>query len=141
MPKPDLILLALEESSVVNMMDRVLRAVKYETAIANDVQALGKILKESTPSLVLIAEKFDGHEGLRIAKELQERFPTLPFLLYAEKLKPELVKGLLHLGLSGYLAPPLKTDDIVDAVETCLRNAHRVGDWLRREVKRTTASL
>jgi two-component system NtrC family sensor kinase len=29
----------------------------------------------------------------------------------------------------------------VDAVESGLRNAHRVGDWLRKEVKRTTASL
>jgi two-component system NtrC family sensor kinase len=48
---------------------------------------------------------------------------------------------LFKLGLSGYLAPPLKTDDIVDAVETALRNAHRVGDWLRKEVKRTTTSL
>jgi PAS domain S-box-containing protein len=141
MPKPDLILLALEESSILYLMDRVLRAVNYETAIANDVQALGKILKEATPSLLLIGEKFDGHEGLRIATELQERFPTLPFLLYTEKLRPEMIRGLFRLGLSGFLAPPLKTDDIVDAVETGLRNAHRVGDWLRKEVRRTTASM
>jgi PAS domain S-box-containing protein len=141
MPKPDLILLALDESSISSLMDRVLRAVNYETAIARDVQALGKILKEATPSLLLIGEYFDGHEGLRIAKELQQRFPTLPFLLYTEKLKPELIKGLFGLGLSSYLAPPLRTDDIVDAVETGLKNAHRVGDWLRREVNRTTASL
>ena len=141
MSKPDLILLALEESSILYLMDRVLRAVNYETAIAKDVEGLGKILKEATPSLLLTGEKFDGHEGLRIAKELQGRFPTLPFLIYTEKLRPELIRGLFQLGLSGYLAPPLKTDDIVDAVETGLRNAHRVGDWLRKEVKRTTASL
>ena len=141
MPKPDLILLALEESSILNLMDRVLRAVKYQTAVARNVQALGKILQEAVPSLLLIGESFDGHEGLKIAKELQERFPTLPFLLYTEQLKPEQVKGLFRLGLSGYLSPPLKTDDIVDAVENSLRNAHRVGDWLRREVNRTTASL
>jgi len=141
MPNPDLILLALEESSILYLMDRVLRAVNYETAIAKDVQALGKILKEATPSLLLIGEKFDGHEGLRIATELQERFPTLPFLLYTEKLRPELIRGLFRLGLSGFLSPPLKTDDIVEAVETGLRNAHRVGDWLRKEVRRTTASL
>ena len=141
MPKPDLILLALEESSILYLMDRVLRAVQYETAIAKDVEALGKILQEATPSLLLIGEKFDGHEGLRIARELQDRFPTLPFLIYTEKLKPELIRGVLQLGLSGYLAPPLRTDDIVHAVENCLRNAHRVGDWLRKEVRRTTASL
>jgi signal transduction histidine kinase len=141
MPKPDLILLALEESSILNLMDRVLRAVKYETAIATNTQSLGKILQESTPGLLLIGEKFDGHESIKIAKELQDRFPTLPVLMYTEKIKPELVKGLFRLGLSAYLSPPLSTDDIVDAVENSLRNAHRVGDWLRKEVNRTTASL
>ena len=141
MPKPDLILLALEESSILKLMDRVLRAVKYDTAIATDTQSLGKILQEAVPGLLLIGEKFGGHDGIKIAKELQERFPTLPVLLYTEKIKPELVKGLFRLGLSAYLAPPLSTDDIVDAVENSLRNAHRVGDWLRKEVNRTTASL
>lgn len=141
MPKPDLILLALEESSTLQLMDRVLRAVKYETAVAKDLQSLGKILKESTPALLLVGEKFDGRDGLKIAQELQVHFPTLPFLVYAEKLKPDLMKGIFRLGLSGYLVPPLKTDDIVDAVENCIRNAHRVGDWLRKEVHRTTASL
>ena len=82
-----------------------------------------------------------GMRELKIAKELLERFPTLPILIYTEKAKPELIKGIFRLGLSGYISPPLRTDDIVDAVENSLRNAHRVGDWLRREVKRTTASL
>ncbi|HEX5808864.1 MAG TPA: ATP-binding protein [Anaerolineales bacterium] len=141
MPKPDIILLALEESSILDLMDRVLRAVKYETAVARDLQSLGKILKESAPALLLIGERFQGHDGLKITAELQARFPTLPFLIYTEKVTPELIKGVLRLGLGGYLAPPLRTDDIVDAVENGLKNAHRVGDWLRREVNRTTASL
>jgi len=90
---------------------------------------------------LLIGEKFGGHESIKIAKELQDRFPTLPVIVYTEKIKPELVRGLFRLGLGAYLSPPLNTDDIVDAVENSLRNAHRVGDWLRKEVNRTTASL
>jgi two-component system NtrC family sensor kinase len=141
MPKPELILLALEEPSILNLMERALQAVKYDTAVVRDVQALGKILKESAPSLLLIGVKFDGHDGLKVARELQEHFPTLPFLIYTEEINPDLLKGILRLGSSGCLTPPLKTDDIVDAVENSLKNAQRVGDWLRREVKRTTSSL
>jgi len=140
MAKPDLILIALEESSILMLMERVLR-VKYEIAIAKDTQALGRLLQESNPALLLMGERFDGHQGVRVAKELIDRFPTLPILIYSEKAKPELIKGILGLGLSGYISPPLSTEDVVDAVENSLRNAHRVGDWLRREVKRTTASL
>ena len=141
MSKPDLILLALEESPILNLMERALRAINYETAIARDTKALARVLQASSPALLLIGEKFDGLEGLIIAKELHERFPTLPFLIYTEKAQPELLKGITLLGLGGFLAPPLRTDDIIRAVETGLRNAHRVGDWLRREVKKTTASL
>ena len=140
MPKSDLILLALDDSPILNLMERALH-VKYETAVAKDTQTLGRLLQETNPALLLVGEKFDGHEGIKVAEELLERFPTLPFLVYTEKAKPELIKDMFRLGLSGYLAPPLKTDDIVDAVENSLKNAHRVGDWLRREVKRTTASL
>ena len=141
MSKPDLILLALEESPILNLMDRALRAIDYETAIAKDTKAMARILQESSPALLLIGEKFDGLEGLKIARELHERFPTLPFLIYTEQAQPDLVKNILRLGLGSYLTPPLRTDDIIDAVETSLKNAHRVGDWLRREVKKTTASL
>ena len=141
MSKPDLILLALEDSPILNLMDRVLRAVNYQTAVAKNIQALGRVLQENSPALILIGEKYDGHDGLKIAKEIHERFPTMPFLIYTEKAQPELIKSIFRLGLGGYLSPPLRTDDIVDAVESSLRNAHRMGDWLRREVKRTTASL
>ncbi|HVF24549.1 MAG TPA: ATP-binding protein [Anaerolineales bacterium] len=141
MAKRDLILLALEDSSITKMMDSVLHAVRYETAIATDTAALSRILQESNAALLLLGENFDGHDGLKISQELLERFPTLPILIYTQKPSVELTRGIFRLGLSGYISPPLKTDDIISAVENSLRNAHRVGDWLRREVQRTTASL
>ena len=70
MSKPDLILLALEESPILYLMDRALRAINYETAIARNTQALGRILQESSPALLLIGENYDGHEGLKIAREI-----------------------------------------------------------------------
>jgi PAS domain S-box-containing protein len=45
------------------------------------------------------------------------------------------------MGLSGYLYPPLKMEDIVGEVQRSLARARQLGDWLRREVKRTTSSL
>ncbi len=140
MAKSDLILLALDESPVLNLMDRALR-VKYQTAISKDTKSLSRLLQENNPALLLVGEQFDGHDGMKITKELLERFPTLPIMVYTEKATPELFKNIFRVGISGYLAPPLRTDDIVDAVESSLRNASRIGDWLRREVKRTTASL
>jgi PAS domain S-box-containing protein len=140
MAKPDLILIALDDSSILMLMERALRG-KYETAIAKDTQALGRLLQESNPALLLLGERFDGHEGVKAAKELIDRFPALPILIYAEKANPELIKDILWLGLSGYISPPRRAEEIVEAVDNSLRKAQRVGDWLRREVKRTTSSL
>ena len=141
MPKPDLILLALDKSSVLKLMERALRAVRYETAVASDTKTLSRLMQETSPALLLVGEEFDGHKGVDVASELLERFPTLPFLIYTEKAEPELLRQILQIGVSGFLTPPLRTDDIVEIVESTLKHAHRVGDWLRREVKRSTSSL
>lgn len=141
MPKKDLILLALDESHTLGLMDRALQAVNYETAIAANMKILGRLLQETTPALLMVGETFNGNDGLVIVEELLERFPTLPFLIYTEKASPEFAKRVFKLGIGGYLAPPLRTDDIVGIVEGALKHANRVGDWLRHEVKRTTSSL
>jgi PAS domain S-box-containing protein len=47
----------------------------------------------------------------------------------------------MQAGLSGCLFPPLRNDDITGTVERSLKRARSLGDWLRREIKRTTASL
>src|SRR5215510_327763 len=112
MSKLDLVLIALENSTTSKLIERALR-VKYETAVASDVRSLNRLLQEVTPALLLVGERFDGQDGVRIAEDVLERFPTLPFIIYTEKAKPELIKSIFRIGITNYLAPPLKTDDIV----------------------------
>jgi PAS domain S-box-containing protein len=141
MPKSDLVLLAFDDSQVLPLFERALAAASYSVAIAQDRKALDKALQESTPALLIIAEKLGGEEGLAISAELLERFPTLPILLFLHADSPQTVRKALHIGLSDVLAPPLKIDSIGQAVENSVRRANRIGDWTRREVRLTTASL
>ncbi|HEY2981964.1 MAG TPA: ATP-binding protein [Anaerolineales bacterium] len=141
MSKPDLILLALDESPILQLMERALRAAGFEVAIVHDRAGLDNSMQESSPALTLLSETFAGESGLALAEGLLERFPTLPILLYAEHDTTGLAKASLQAGLSGYIFPPLRTDDIVESVNRSLARARRLGDWVRREVKRTTSSL
>ncbi|MBI1856403.1 MAG: PAS domain-containing protein [Chloroflexi bacterium] len=141
MSNRELILLALDESQSLHLMERALQAADYDVAVAHDHDGLIKALDESSPSLLLIGEIFNSGRGVEIASEQLDRFPTLPILLFADKDTTGLAKAVLAAGLSGYLYPPLKTDDIVAAVKRSLERARHLGDWVRREVKRTTASL
>ena len=102
MSKPDLILIALEDPAILRLMDSALHAVKYETAIAKDTQALSRILQEASPVMVLIGEKFGGHDSLKISTELLERFPTLPILIYTQKPTADLLSRPKALHMAGF---------------------------------------
>jgi len=141
MAKQDLILLALNPSSILGLMERALFAAGYDVAVAHDRAGLEKSTQEATPALLIVGEKFADQDGFSVSAEILERFPTLPIVLYADRDTPELAKSVLKMGLSGYLYPPLRMSDIVDEVKRCLARARKLGDWLRREVKRTTSSL
>ena len=137
----DMILLALDSASALGLMERALRAADYEVAVAHDEEGLLTALDESSPALVIIGEAFDGKDGVQLAASQLERFPTLPILLYAEQDTTDVAKAALAAGLSGYLYPPLDLDRIVGVVRRSLARALRLGDWIRREVRRTTSSL
>lgn len=141
MPKRDLILLALDADTVLQLMQRALQAASYEVAVAPDRTALNFIIQESTPALIMLEEQFDGLPGVKIAREILERFPTMPILIYSGQESLVLYKELVQAGLSGCLCPPLRNEDIIGTIERSLLRARHLGDWLRREVKRTTASL
>jgi len=141
MPKRDLILLALDDETILQLMQRALRAAAYETAIASDRTMLDKIIQETVPALIMLGENFDKLSGVKLAREILERFPTMPILIYADQESLVLYKEVIQAGLSGCLYPPLRNDDITGSVERSLQRARNLGDWLRREIKRTTASL
>lgn len=141
MAKQDLILLALDASPIQDLMSRTLHAAGFEVAVTHEQDGLKRSMQEAIPALIILGRVFAGQDGISISQELLERFPTLPIILYADEDKPELAKMILKAGLSDYLYPPLKMDDISAAVTRSLKRARQLGDWLRREVKRTTSSL
>lgn len=141
MAKNDLILLALNPSPILDLMERALHAAGFEVAIAHDRPGVDKSIQEAIPALMIIGEKVSDQEGLSVSNDMLARFPTMPIIYYAEKDTSGVAKSVLRMGLSGYLYPPLKMADIVDEVQRSLGRARSLGDWLRREVKRTTASL
>ncbi|GAB4550312.1 MAG: response regulator [Anaerolineales bacterium] len=141
MPPMDLILLAMEETPTLGLLERALRAGGYAVAVAKDPQALEKVLFETIPTLVVITETLGSKKGMDLAGKVLERFPTMPVIFFANSDNPLLIKQALKMGLSDYLHPPLKIDDIVNSIKRSQKRAEQMGDWVRREIRRTTASL
>ncbi|MBM3152548.1 MAG: response regulator [Chloroflexi bacterium] len=141
MANPDLLLLALEDQQIRSLFERALSASGHQIAAAQDRVSLNRILQDTFPALLILSATFQGETGLEIAQTLLERFPTLPVLYFLTSDNPALIKQALHIGVSDCLVSPLKVEDINRAVTNSLKRASRIGDWTRREVRRTTASL
>lgn len=141
MPKSDLVLLALDDAQLAPMFERALAAGSYQVAIAENRSALEKVLLETSPALIILSATFDGSDGLNIAEQLLERFPTMPVILFCEQTSFDILKKALEVGVSNVIYPPLRVPEITQSVESSLRRSQRIGDWTRREVRRTTASL
>jgi len=134
-------LLALDPSPILDLMGRALHAAGYDVAVVHDRPGLDKSVQEAIPALILVGETFSSYDGFTVASDMLERFPTMPIILYATQDRPVLAKAAIKAGMSGYLYPPMHMEDIVHEVRRCLGRAGKLGDWLRREVRRTTASL
>ncbi|MEI7846241.1 MAG: ATP-binding protein [Chloroflexota bacterium] len=141
MPKPDLILLAMEPSPTLDLLERALRSARYDVVSIQSASGLKKSLQELSPALLLIAEKLGEDNGMDLARYALERFPTLPVIFYVTCFNPEQVLQVLRAGLSDYIHPPLRIDDIVQAIQRSQKHARQMGDWVRREVRRSTESL
>ncbi len=137
----ELILLALDESSTLSLFSRAFEAVGYKTIIAHNRSGIEKVMRESRPDALLLGIRLDGEQGIKITEKLLTQYPTLPIIFLADKKSPELISKALRAGISAYLEPPLKTDEIIDAVQSSLKRARRIGDWVRKEITGTTASL
>ena len=137
----DLILLAMDNEQVLQLFERALTAASYRVTIAPDRASLDKSLQNFSPALLIIAETFSDGTGLNVSNVMIDRFPTLPVLFFASQESNDLLRKAMKVGISDCLFPPLRPGDIANAVEIALKKSLRIGDWTRREVKRTTASL
>ncbi len=131
----------MDDSPALGLLERALRAAGYTVSKAQDAEAVDRLLLESAPVVMLVSQNLKSQSGIEIGKKVLERFPTLPILLYADKDDVKLFKEAIRAGLADFLYPPLRIDDIVAIIKHNQKRAEQMGDWVRREVRRSTASL
>ncbi len=137
----DQIHIIISDPQVSILLERILRGEGYSVVITREKAAAEKLLDKVAPSLVIIGEKLVDGNGLELAQVLLERFPAVPIILFVSQDTPELLRAALHVGVVDYLCPPLKAEDIQQAVLNSLQSSQRRRDWVILEARRATASL
>lgn len=134
-------LLAFDDEATSKLLERALNAKRIRTVSVHSASLLQRQVLASAPALVIMQVRFGGEDAFKLAESLLADLPTLPIIIYAPEKNAEILTKALRLGIADILTPPLSTEDIYRSVEQTLNRAQRIGDWLRKEIRRSTTSL
>lgn len=135
------ILIATSDAQVNYLLERVLQAAGYSVAVFQEEDKVFNYLNTHPTGLIILSDTFKGNNHLDFARKLSRDHPEVPILLLVKKDSPELLKEALHLGVSDYLNLPLKSEEVLRAVENNLMRSQRLREWMMLEARRYTDRL
>ncbi|HVN55614.1 MAG TPA: ATP-binding protein [Anaerolineaceae bacterium] len=135
------IFVVISDPQVNYLLERILRSAGFMVTVTRERSSAEKMLEKASPSLVIVSEKLVDGNGMELARNLLDRFPALPILLFVSQDTPELLKEALRAGISDYLCLPLHSEQILLAVNNALQRSQRRREWVIVESKRATQGL
>ncbi|MFT3712299.1 MAG: response regulator [Archangium sp.] len=103
------VLVVDDDSSVLQLLEVVLRHARYEVLLAEDGKAALEALNE-TIDVLLCDKNLPAVVGTQVVIEARAKFPKLTTILMTAA--PEAL-ALSQLGLDGYLAKPFRSNSLV----------------------------
>ncbi len=140
-PSKETILLVVSDRQISFLLEKILAAANFQVINAVEPAAVRSAIVRDKPALIIVAEKVGELDGLTLLGDFIKDIPAAPVLLLVSKDTPELLKRALQAGVNDYLTLPLRTEDLLGAVQNSLSRAHKRKEWVLLESKRASASL
>jgi DNA-binding response OmpR family regulator len=115
------ILLAEDESSVVDFIKKGLTEVNYEVSVAFDGDTAIKMLSDSAFDLVVLDIMMPGKNGIEVCKELRAKNIMVPVLFLTALGTAENIALGLNIGADDYLIKPFKFIELNARVNALIR--------------------
>ncbi len=135
------ILVVVSDPQASTLLDRVLRSADYTVTLIQEGNSALRQVSMIGGSLVILGERLRDGMGLDIAGEFSRRLPAVPVVMYLNQETPDLLRRMLRLGISDYIVPPLKPEDVLHAVRGALDLGKRRKETLLLEARKFTSSL
>jgi two-component system NtrC family sensor kinase len=131
------ILLIEDSQDVVEYLrDTILKPAGFETVIANTGQEGLHLAVEEHPDLILLDLNLSHMTGMEVLRGLRDTVPAIPVTLLIFAGSEQIAVEALRLGVRNYVVKPLKSQEVLKAIEDGLRETR-----LRREKELLTAEL
>ena len=141
MPSLNLLLVVSDAGFGTLLEKSTLRPAGYEVTLVAERDAVETLVKANPPDILLIGEKLDDCDGLELSASLLQIRPQLPIILLATKHSEKLLAQALRVGITDYLAPPVRPNDVLQTIERCMQRRKMLEDWAVLEARRNTKSL
>jgi len=119
---PRRVLIADDEPSMARAIERVLRAAKFETAIAANGFEAGAMLPTYKPGLLTLDLRMPGIDGLDVLRFLQKHELGVPTKILVVSADSEVrLQEALKLGAHRVLRKPFSNDELIGVIEEMLQ--------------------
>ena len=137
------ILVVEDEALLREAIVEVLRASGFEVLEAEDGLAGLETARAQTPDLIVSDVKMARMSGTELLTALRDdpAIAAMPFILMTGATDKTPMRKGMRLGADDYLAKPFPLSELVEAVETRLRNHHQVRAQAEGKVAELRANL
>jgi len=115
-------LLVIDDDQLMRkLLSRVLNGKGYETIVAQDGAHARELFSRDTFDLVLTDVHMPKVDGIAVLKQIRERDPDLPVILFTASPSAETAIGALQLRATAYLTKPIDPQRLIEEVEKALK--------------------
>lgn len=111
------ILVADDDRVLLELLDKVLRKLGFQVALAKNGKEAIDIVQKATPDVVLLDINMPGMDGIQALKEIKEQDADIEVVIITGYASLDSAVEALKYGVSDYLRKPFdRLDQVVDAI-------------------------
>ncbi len=121
------ILLIDDDPHFLRVLGRILTGEKFDVTTASDACKAIELLRTARFDLVISDLRMPECDGLNVLQAVREAGNDVPVIILTAYGEVDTYLEAMNAGATEYLSKPIKSDELLKVVRTCLRkcNAHK----------------
>ena len=136
-----LIVLINSDAQTNYLIERIIKAMGFLVEVHTHLSKPIQNFLLTPPAMFIINEIIASENQYKWVKDVRQKHPLLPILMYTKKENTQTLKEAMRLGINDYLSPPLSREEIVHAIEVNIERKNQLNNYVILESRRATQQL
>jgi len=108
------------------VINNILTAYGYGVLEAKDGKETLKILKKTTPDLILLDHRMPGETGLQVASKIKKSLPEIPIIMITAHADVKSAVKAMKMGVYDYITKPIDNNVLIFTIKRALEKEELV---------------